>query len=82
MDRALTGTKGREALWKDLDSGAITVRWWADAMDETLRIARHQLGQACHTLGLKKPKELLHTVCLCAVVEAMLEVSHCPVDER
>jgi uncharacterized protein len=42
MDRALTGTKGRDALWKDLDSGAITVRWWADAMDETLRIARRQ----------------------------------------
>jgi predicted nucleic acid-binding protein len=40
MDRALTGTKGRDALWKDLDSGAITVRWWADAMEETLRIAR------------------------------------------
>jgi predicted nucleic acid-binding protein len=40
MDRALTGTAGRDALWKDLDSGAITVRWWADAMDETLRIAR------------------------------------------
>jgi uncharacterized protein len=40
MDRALTGTPGRDALWKDLDSGAITVRWWADAMDETLRIAR------------------------------------------
>jgi predicted nucleic acid-binding protein len=40
MDRALAGTKGRDALWKDLDSGAITVRWWADAMDETLRIAR------------------------------------------
>ena len=40
MDRALAGTDGREALWKDLDSGAITVRWWADAMEETLRIAR------------------------------------------
>jgi predicted nucleic acid-binding protein len=42
MDRALAGTDGRSALWKDLDSGAITVRWWADAMDETLRIARRQ----------------------------------------
>jgi uncharacterized protein len=42
MDRALTDTPGRDALWKDLDSGAITVRWWADAMDETLRIARRQ----------------------------------------
>jgi uncharacterized protein len=40
MDRALTDTAGRDALWTDLDSGAITVRWWADAMDETLRIAR------------------------------------------
>jgi uncharacterized protein len=40
MDRALAGSEGREALWKDLDSGAITVRWWADAMEETLRIAR------------------------------------------
>jgi predicted nucleic acid-binding protein len=40
MDRALATTPGRDALWKDLDSGAITVRWWADAMDETLRIAR------------------------------------------
>jgi uncharacterized protein len=40
MDRALAGTEGRTALWKDLDSGAITVRWWADAMEETLRIAR------------------------------------------
>ena len=48
MDRALDGTPGREALWKDLDSGAITVRWWADAMAETLRIARRhpQLGLA------------------------------------
>jgi hypothetical protein len=40
MDRALSATDGRDALWKDLDSGAITVRWWADAMEETLRIAR------------------------------------------
>jgi uncharacterized protein len=39
-DRALAGSEGRAALWKDLDSGAITVRWWADAMEETLRIAR------------------------------------------
>jgi predicted nucleic acid-binding protein len=40
MDRALTGTPGRDALWRDLEGGAITVRWWADAMSETLRIAR------------------------------------------
>ena len=35
MDRALAGTKGRDALWKDLDSGAITVRWWASASAPT-----------------------------------------------
>lgn len=48
MDRALTATAGRDTLWRDLDSGAITVRWWADAMDETLRIARRhpELGLA------------------------------------
>jgi predicted nucleic acid-binding protein len=34
------GPPAREALWGDLTSGAWQVRWWADAMDETLAIAR------------------------------------------
>ena len=34
------GTPAREALWKDLDAGAYLVRWWADALDETLLIVR------------------------------------------
>jgi predicted nucleic acid-binding protein len=34
------GTPAREALWKDLDAGAYLVRWWADALNETLLIAR------------------------------------------
>ena len=34
------GRAAREALWRDLDSGAYLVRWWADALNETLRIAR------------------------------------------
>ncbi len=48
MDRALDGTPGRDALWRDLGAGAITVRWWADAMEETLRLARRhpELGLA------------------------------------
>jgi uncharacterized protein len=34
------GAPAREALWSDLDAGAYLVRWWADALDETLGIAR------------------------------------------
>lgn len=41
------GEAARDALWGDLGSGAFAVRWWADAMGETLAIA------AAHpTLGL------------------------------
>ncbi|MDP9345713.1 MAG: PIN domain-containing protein [Actinomycetota bacterium] len=36
------GPAARDALWRDLASGACTVRWWADALDETLAVAhRH-----------------------------------------
>jgi uncharacterized protein len=34
------GDDGRRALWSDLDSGAYLVRWWADALGESLAIAR------------------------------------------
>jgi predicted nucleic acid-binding protein len=34
------GKDAREVLWGDLDAGAYLVRWWADALNETLRIAR------------------------------------------
>jgi len=34
------GRSGADLLWRDLDSGAIQVRWWATAMPETLAIAR------------------------------------------
>ncbi|MGZ4271940.1 MAG: PIN domain-containing protein [Solirubrobacteraceae bacterium] len=43
MDAAVLrrgGEAAREALWHDLGSGAFGVRWWADAMGETLDIAR------------------------------------------
>jgi len=42
MDRH-TATLGRDfsrGLWEDLHSGAYAVRWWADAMAETIAIAR------------------------------------------
>jgi predicted nucleic acid-binding protein len=34
------GASAREALWQDLDAGAYLVRWWADALNETLQIVR------------------------------------------
>jgi predicted nucleic acid-binding protein len=34
------GDAGRQRLWHDLDVGAYNVRWWADALAETLAIAR------------------------------------------
>jgi predicted nucleic acid-binding protein len=43
MDHLVSGQGGssaRDALWANLETGAFTVRWWADAVDETLRIAR------------------------------------------
>jgi uncharacterized protein len=36
------GPEAREALWDDLERGAYTVRWWADALNETLAVVhRH-----------------------------------------
>jgi uncharacterized protein len=42
MDRiaAALGTDFSRGLWEDLRSGAYAVRWWADAMLETIAIAR------------------------------------------
>jgi uncharacterized protein len=34
------GREFSDALWGDLESGAYLVRWWADALSETLSIAR------------------------------------------
>ena len=34
------GEDARDALWRDLEVSAYGVRWWADALVETLAIAR------------------------------------------
>lgn len=34
------GRAGTDRLWSDFESGAISVRWWATAMPETLAIVR------------------------------------------
>ena len=40
--RARGGADAQRELWRNLDAGAITVRWWADAIDETISIARRR----------------------------------------
>jgi predicted nucleic acid-binding protein len=43
MDYVLSrrgGEVAQQALWRDLDRGAFTARWWADALSQTLAIAR------------------------------------------
>lgn len=45
MDYLVPRRGGRRAqglLWEDLATGAWTVRWWADAIDETLAISRRR----------------------------------------
>ncbi len=36
------GAVARKALWRDLMAGAFTVRWWADAVEETVSLARRR----------------------------------------
>ena len=38
------GEAVQRAFWSNLEAGAVTVRWWADAMDETLALARRRGG--------------------------------------
>jgi uncharacterized protein len=43
MDYFAHGAGGHDAassLWQDFESGAYAVRWWADALSQTLAIAR------------------------------------------
>lgn len=35
-----SGRPGLDALWTDLETGALQVRWWATAMTDTLAVAR------------------------------------------
>jgi predicted nucleic acid-binding protein len=36
------GRRARQALLRNLADGALTVRWWADALDEAIAIARRR----------------------------------------
>jgi predicted nucleic acid-binding protein len=55
------GDVAREALWHDLASGAYLVRWWADALNETLRIARRHPSAGLTDASLVALAGLLRT---------------------
>jgi predicted nucleic acid-binding protein len=38
----LVGHDAQMAVWRDFERGAYAVRWWADALKETMAIARRQ----------------------------------------
>lgn len=40
MVLARGGEVARDALWRDLEQGTYEVKWWADALAETVAIAR------------------------------------------
>jgi hypothetical protein len=46
------GGDGRQALWRDFERGAYAVRWWADALKETLAIARRHPEAGLTTASL------------------------------
>lgn len=47
IDQAVSqaaGEEAQQAVWRDFERGAYSVRWWADALKETLAIARRHPG--------------------------------------
>jgi predicted nucleic acid-binding protein len=55
VDRTIAervGGDGRQALWRDFERGAYAVRWWADALKETLAIARRHPEAGLTTASL------------------------------
>jgi predicted nucleic acid-binding protein len=46
------GDEAQRAVWRDFERGAYAVRWWADALKETLVIARRhpEVGLTCASL--------------------------------
>jgi hypothetical protein len=40
MIRVRGGETAQQQLWADLEAGAVTVRWWADGIRDTVGVAR------------------------------------------
>jgi uncharacterized protein len=55
IDRAIAEAAGDEAqgaVWRDFERGAYAVRWWADALKETLAIAQRHPEAGLTTASL------------------------------
>ncbi|QEC47098.1 PIN domain-containing protein [Baekduia soli] len=55
LDRSVAdalGDEARHAVWRDFERGAYAVRWWADALKETLAIAGDHPGLGLATASL------------------------------
>jgi predicted nucleic acid-binding protein len=46
------GAEAQQAVWRDFERGAYAVRWWADALKETLAIARRHPETGLTTASL------------------------------
>ncbi len=55
------GPKAQAKVWHDLEVGAFTTRWWADAMAESLRIARAHPALGLTNASLVALSERLRT---------------------
>jgi predicted nucleic acid-binding protein len=49
---AHAGVDAQQAVWRDFERGAYAVRWWADALKETLGIAGRQPALGLTTASL------------------------------
>jgi predicted nucleic acid-binding protein len=64
MDHLLAaegGPPASERLWQDLDVGAFGVRWWADALTETLAVVRRHPSLGLADASLVALSGLLRT---------------------
>ena len=58
---AALGPDFSRGLWEDLNSGAYAVRWWADAMTETIAVARRHPHVGLADASLVAPAARLRT---------------------
>ena len=69
------GDDARQALWGDLERGAYTIRWWADALDETLAVARRHPDLGLSRASLVALAGRLNTVRIATFDERYRSVS-------
>jgi uncharacterized protein len=61
MDHFAAAVGAGDAFWTDLERGAYVVRWWADALTESLRVTRARPGLGMTDASLVALAERLDT---------------------